>query len=60
MRLLITGGHGFVGRYAVRAILARRPDAEVTLLARPPDRRDLFEPLLRDAVASDFGRRAEV
>ncbi len=35
MRVLITGGHGFVGRYASRSILRRCPGAEVTLLARP-------------------------
>jgi len=35
MRLLITGGHGFVGRYAVRELLRRCPDAELTLLVRP-------------------------
>jgi thioester reductase-like protein len=34
MRILFTGGHGFVGRYILRALLRRCPTAEISLLAR--------------------------
>jgi nucleoside-diphosphate-sugar epimerase len=39
MRVVITGGSGFVGRHLAKALIAR--DNEVVLIARGVDRRDL-------------------
>jgi len=47
MRILVTGGHGFVGRYIVRALLRRRPGARIELLARARPGRSLEDRVAR-------------
>ncbi|CAN5448513.1 GDP-mannose 4,6-dehydratase [soil metagenome] len=57
MKILVTGGAGFIGSHVVSQILEEIPSAQITVL---DDFNDFYAPAIKRANVSGFGSRAEV